>query len=233
MEKKKNKIEMIHVLVVLSIVAVILVGVLFIKGFNQRGSKNTSFTIEEYGLKITEISSYSGEYLEDGSDSEVSNIMMITVENTSAVNIQYCEIYLLDENGEEARFALSTLPANEKVQVLEKNKRSFKKNDNFVRADAEYVAYFQKEMSMYSDTVKISGLDGALNITNISDNDITGTVYVYYKNYDSENDLFVGGITYRAKVDSGIKAGEIAQVMTSHYSPETSMLMFVDIVGAE
>lgn len=229
MEKKKFKVEGIYVVMMLSIVAIVLVGILFTKGLNSTGSKKTSFSIEKYGLEITEISSYTGAYIEDGSDIDTKNIMQITVTNTSDTPIQYCEIVLMDEKNKEARFAISTLPSGESVTVLEKNKREYKDKDSFINASAECVAYFQTPMSMYSDTLKISGLEGALNITNISDCDITGTVYVYYKNYDFENDLFVGGITYRAKIEGGITNGEIKQVMTSHYNPKTSMLMFVTI----
>lgn len=228
---KKNKIQSIHIVTALAIFAIVLVGMLFVKGFNNSGTINSDFYIEEYGLEITEIASYSGEYVEDGSNENIKNVLSIKVENKSSKPIQYCEIYLEDKNGEKATFKLSTLPANETMLVMESNKRTFKKSDSFKEASASNVAYFQYPISMQEDKIELSGMDGCLNVKNISNGDIKNTVYVYYKNYDKENNLFVGGITYRAKVEGGLKVGEIKQVMTSHFSLEDSMLMFVGVNG--
>ena len=66
-----------------------------------------------------------------------------------------------------------------------------------------------------------------MNITNISGNDITGDVVIYYKNASS--DMLYGGITYRVTVTGGLKAGEIKQLTGSHFSASGSRIMFVTI----
>lgn len=222
--KKQN--ILLALLMGLSITFLVLVSILLIKGLNFSSSEKT-FKIEQYGLEVQAVEAYSGDYIEDGEDGAVINVMMATIHNTSSLPIQYCEVVLLDENGKEARFALSTLPANETVTVLEQNQRNYDKNTKFVSASAEYVAYFQTPMSMMEDTFSITGQDGVFNVKNISDKDVRGDIYVYYKNYT--DNMFRGGITYRAKIENGLKSGETKQVMTSHFSLDKSMLMFVSI----
>ena len=66
-----------------------------------------------------------------------------------------------------------------------------------------------------------------LNVTNISDEDITGDVVVYYKNASA--DMLYGGITYRVTISGGIKAGEIRQVVAGHFSDSGSRIMFATV----
>ena len=56
---------------------------------------------------------------------------------------------------------------------------------SFKEASASNVAYFQYPISMQEDKIELSGMDGCLNVKNISNDDIKNTVYVYYKNYDT------------------------------------------------
>lgn len=68
-------------------------------------------------------------------------------------------------------------------------------------------AIFEENLSLYEDCVKIQKLDGAMNIFNISEANIGGDIIVYYKNKMS--DLLYGGITYRVKIEGGLKKGEV------------------------
>ena len=62
-------------------------------------------------------------------------------------------------------------------------------------------------------------------MTNISGQDIIGDVVIYYKN--AAEDLYYGGITYRVRIEGGMKADEIKQIMASHFSDTGSKIMFV------
>ena len=93
----------------------------------------------------------------------------------------------------------------------------------------ENVAVFDEPMDLMADTIRISGMDGMLNVENISDRDITGQIYIYYK-YASA-DTFYGGITFRVPVEGGLKAGELRQVPAGHYSPEGCTLVQVTVNG--
>ncbi len=178
------------------------------------------------GLMITDVGSYTGVYMEDGSDEIVSRVLMAVVTNTSEQDLEYAEI-TLNGGDKEAKFTVSTLPAGASAVLLEKNRMAFPGEDVFTGAQTQLVSFFDVPMSLHEDMLKLQGLDGALNITNISDSDITGDIVIYYKN--SSADMYYGGITYRVRLEGGLKAGEIRQIMSDHYSASGSEVLFVTI----
>ena len=175
------------------------------------------------GMRITDVGRYTGVYMEDGSDDIVSGVMMIAVTNEGEQAVQYAEISL--PVGEEmACFTLSTLPAGGTVILLEQSRMEYVPGE-YVTAVAENVALFQEPPDMREDQLKIQNLQGALNISNISDVDIEDDICIYYKN--SAADVYYGGITYRVRLEGGLKAGEIKQIVASHFSQSGTAVMFV------
>lgn len=183
---------------------------------------------QNYGFQITDMGGYTGMYMEDGTDEIVSGVLMLVVENTGDKDIQYAEI-TMDFAGQQAQFSLTTLPVGEKMVLLEKNRLQWDASMDAGTAvtTADNVAYFQESISTMEDKLKIGIMDGAINVTNISGEDIPGNIAVYYKN--AASDIYYGGITYRIQIQGGLKAGEIRQVMTQHASDTGSRIMFVTI----
>ena len=178
-------------------------------------------------LEITEIGSYTGVYMEDGSDEAVSGVLMIVVTNTAPEALEYAEIILSGESG-DAIFMVSALPAGESAVLLERNRMPYDKNAEFTQLRTENVAYFRTELSLMEDVLKIQALDGAVNVTNISDRDIHGDIFICYKN--KADDLFYGGIAYRIRIEGGLKSGEIRQIMTKHFSENSTSLIYISVV---
>lgn len=181
-----------------------------------------------YGIYLTDVGSYTGLYMEDGSDEIVSGILMMVVKNTGDQDIQYAEI-TMDIGEQKASFSLTTLPVGESMVLLEKDKMTW---DDGVDYDAilpkvETIAYFQDSITTLEETLKIQIVDGAINVTNISGEDIADTITVYYKN--AAEDLLYGGITYRVSIQGGLKADELRQIMTQHASDTGSRIMFATI----
>lgn len=175
-----------------------------------------------YGMTVTDIGSYTGAYVEDGSNEVVSGVLMAVVTNNGTQTVQYAQFQLTD--GEKtADFSLSTLPPGESVVVLEQSRMGYAAG--LTQATVQNVAIFQAEPTLCQDKIKIQALDGALNITNISGEDIAGNVVIYYKN--SSADMLYGGITYRVVISGGMKAGEIRQGTAAHFSTSGSRIMFV------
>lgn len=220
-ENKKKVIKMEIIVFVLLLLALIFIW----KGLGNQ-KKEVAISFEE-GLEIIEIGSYSGAYMEDGSEEQVSDVMMIKVKNNSDQTLQYAEIvFELDDI--DAEFAFSTLPPGEEVLVLEKSKLEYSRKCDDAKTELRNVVFFEEDVSLCEDIIKIYELEGALNIENISGKDIKGPVAVYYKTV--QDDIYQGGITYRVFVEDGLKAGEIRQVMTKHFSLENSKIMFVTYV---
>ena len=178
------------------------------------------------GLQVEKIGNYSGLFMEDGSNDIVSRVLMIIVKNTGNRTVQYGEIQLT--NGTTtASFTLSTLPPGESVVLLEKNRMSYEAGKDLTEVKMQNVAVFQQEPTLCEDQLKIQALDGVINVTNISDKDITGDIVIYYKN--AASDLLYGGITYRVTIKRGIKAGDIKQIAASHYTANGSRVMWVTV----
>lgn len=180
--------------------------------------------LAQQGLSILEIGSYTGAYVEDGSDEIVSGVAMLVLENNSGETIQYAEIQL--HGGEEMlTFTFSTFPSGEALVILEKDRKSYQEGANY-EPELSALALFDSDPSLQEDQLEIQTLDGAINITNISGADITEDIVIYYKN--CSQDLLYGGITYRIQIPGGLKNDEIRQIMAKHFTL-TSRIMFVTI----
>lgn len=194
--------------------------------FEEEVEGVTSFHLGE-GLDVLRYGRYIGLYMEDGSDVFVENVMMIEVCNTSELAIQYAKITVTGPAG-DATFVLTTLLPGQTIVVLEADKKVYSEQDIYTEARLDNLAVFTEEISLHEDKIQIQPLEGGFNITNISGEDITGQICIYFK--DVSGDVLYGGITYVTRLD-GLAAGEIRQVMSSNFTGENSRIMFVQIVG--
>ncbi len=174
------------------------------------------------GLVITHIAPYTGSYMEDGTNEVISDVLMVILENNSEEDLQYARI-LLDYGQTTAEFPVTNIPAGARVVLLEKSRMPFASDDPDQARVADVL--FMEQMPMYPELYEISGEKGSLTVKNISDQPITGDIYVYYKN--SAQDIFYGGITYRAKIEGGLLPGETKQTIAAHYNPTGSTILMV------
>ena len=178
------------------------------------------------GLGILDVGSYTGAFVEDGSDEVLSGILMLKVINNGEDTVEYAKL-TMDVNGETAEFTLTTLKPGATVVLLEKNRMAYDQNIDYGNIVCENLALFQAPLNLYEDKISIQIMDGAINVTNISQEDITGRVSIYYKNKAAG--IYYGGITYRVTLENGLKAGEIRQMMADHFSDTGSEIMFITI----
>lgn len=178
----------------------------------------------EYNIKITKFIPYTGAFMEDRTDEVVTDVLGIQVTNTGDQYIQAMDI-TLSAGDTQAQFSLSTLFPGETMVVLEKNRMAYTTAPEFEQAQCSNIALFDGHPGMAQDKLEILCADGVMNITNISGEDITGDIMVYYKNYVS--DVYLGGITYRIRIEGGLKAGELRQGMAAHFDANNSTIVFV------
>lgn len=176
------------------------------------------------GLQLLHIGKYTGMYMEDGTNETVTNVMMVILENTGNQDLQLARIYI-DYPEFTAEFEATNLPAGEKVVLLEKNRQEVTA-ESYTDIQVKNVVYYQEPMSLQEERIKIEGSNGTLKVTNISEENITEDIYIYYKH--SASDLLYGGITYRVTVRGGLNAGQSSNVIAGHYSPDTCRLLLVE-----
>ncbi len=176
------------------------------------------------GLRIVGLAPYTGAFVEDGSDEVVGDVLMVILENTSAQALQYARI-TMTFGSETAAFSVTNLPAGERVVLLEENRMTCPEGmpDSTEIGDVLFLDAF----TLYPELFEITGTKGNLTVKNISQETVSGDVYVYYKN--SSQDLYYGGITYRSKAD-GLAPGESKTIIAAHYNPDTSTIVMVTYV---
>lgn len=177
-----------------------------------------------HGLVILNTGAYDGAYMEDGSDENVSGVLMIVVKNTGSDPIQYADITLPTDAG-QAKFTLSTLPSGASCVLLEQTQMAYTGSERVSEAESQNVAFFTGPLTLHEDQLQLQLLDDAINVVNISDEDISGDVVIYYKN--AASDLYYGGITYRIRLEGGLAAGEVRQIMPTHFTKSGSEIMFI------
>jgi hypothetical protein len=188
--------------------------------------KETSINLG-YGMMIKEVGKYTGAFMEDGSDEMVSDVLMLTVKNEGDETIQYAEI-ALPIGEKEAKFSLSTLTPGSTMLLLEQNRMNYVDGE-YNTAVAKNVVLFSEPLSLCEDKLKIQALEGVINVSNISGHNINGDIIIYYKNI--VEDIFYGGITYRVRIEGGLKKNEIRQLVANHFSESGSKIMFVTCGG--
>ena len=164
----------------------------------ENGDKTTAETINFYfpftipgtNLVALEIKGYEGLYFEDGTKEEVTNVAALVLLNDGTGLVEKACVELWNGN-EKLCFDLDYLPAGEKILVLESNRKKYLPNMIFGCAGSETLA--QTDLSGLVTTREINSK--SLSIMN------AGTIplrnlRVYFKNYDPENKIFLGGIVY-------------------------------------
>ncbi len=189
------------------------------------GMKDISVSLGD-GIEIINIGAYTGAYVEDGSNDVVSGVMMLIVKNTGADAIEYAQITVPTAAG-NAEFSASTLLPGMTMVLLEQNRMAYTGEELHEQATADTVAVFKQPVSLCEDQLELQALNGIINVTNISNEDITGDIVIYYKN--CSEDMYYGGITYRVRIQGGMRAGEIKQLAASHFSDTGSKVVFVTV----
>lgn len=150
--------------------------------------------------------------------------MMIVVSNEGNQDVQLADIAVLCGDA-EYQFRLTNLAAGAQAMLLETGRRC--PQGAFSSAALRNVAVFDEPMALHEDRIAISGGEGFLTVRNISGADIPADIYVYYK-YAGDGQ-FSGGITFRIRVEGGLKADQELQIPAGHYSPETCTVVQVSI----
>lgn len=174
-------------------------------------------------VTVEKVGRYAGIFMEDGSDEIVSDVFAITVVNNSDKMLQYAQV-VITCGGEDYVFDMSTIPAGARAQVLEKEKKTVPKDLSGAQTVLNTITEFQEEPSLYPQVFEITALSHSIDIKNISKNNIDGDIYVYYKT--KVGDLYMGGITYRAKV-SDLASGEEKSAYAGHFYENDSEILFV------
>jgi hypothetical protein len=154
---------------------------------------------------------------------EKEGVLSVFVRNISDENIEYAMLSVMTGDG-RAEFPITTLTAGANATLRCKNGYTFKEGAVYNNWEIENKTVFSVELTCYPEVFEINGTDGFISIKNISDEDVEGRIYIYYKNVT--DGVYDDGVTYRAFVD-GLKKGETTQAQTMHYHKDSSRILYV------
>lgn len=176
------------------------------------------------GLAVESIDTIAGMYVEDGTDDVLDDIFTVTFKNTSDRALQYAKLHLTIGE-EDYVFEISTIPAGASVRAMEMNRKLLVPSKGDVTLTQENIVWFDEEPSMCENLLEIIPTNNGIVVKNISGVTISAPLYVYYKNYEDE--MYVGGITYRAGTQEDLAPGQTAGLSAKHFELDASRLMFV------
>lgn len=178
-------------------------------------------SISDSGLEVCRIGTYTGTFVEQGTDTDCNDIPAIVVQNTSDRMIEKAVLV----QGSQT-FVVTYLPPDGICLVQEQTGQQAKFEDCLYNLVFRESVQFAEDDGTAQNRVRIESGKNRITIENISGEDIPGSVNVWYKT--KENGLYFGGVSYKAAVDDGVlKAESTATVQTAHFDPDSSELLLV------
>ncbi len=171
------------------------------------------YEIPNTDLVLGRLDSYKGVFLEQGTDVQKDNVAMILLINEGVQAVEYGILTVTLEDGTVLEFEPTCLPAGGKMVVQENAGKPYP-GGQIKQCVGETATL--KDLPMSEGEVKVTeNADSSLTVTNLTLRKLPA-VRVFYKIYMAQEDGFVGGITYMAKV-TDLAAGASVTVRPSHY----------------
>ena len=167
-------------------------------------------------LVCSKLSTYSGEYVEDGSNVPVENVASILVTNKSDKFLDLATIeYVID--GKAATFVVTGLPAGKSAWVLEDNKLTITGPGNYKEVDI--TPSYKEGVVSKTDKITLIAEGNMLTAINNTDEKLEG-VFVYYKTKHTDGN-YLGGITYMVTYGDIEPGGKVTK-LAGHYDSKTT-----------
>lgn len=180
------------------------------------------YTIPGSSLVISKVDSYNGIFLEDGSDRSVSGVCTLVLTNSGTTDVEYADISIV-QGSRTLLFKATVLRAGCTVVVQEASATLYAEGA-YTSCTADVAEVTNLEMS--ADKVQIlENTDGSLTVTNLT-NQTIGGIRIFYKFCLTKGSVYVGGITYTAKVEN-LAPGGTQTVIPSHFAYGSSEVVMV------
>ncbi len=186
---------------------------------SQGGDPEPTPIQPEPDLKVQRIASFSGAFVEDGSDQAVENVAAILVKNRTEKFLDLGTV-TYDVEGKTAVFIVTGLPAGESAWVLEYSGMVMDPDKSMRYAGCS--TSFREDVIAASEEVTFRQDGNMLQATNHTDRTLEN-VFVYYKTLHSDGNYF-GGIAYAVNFGT-IAPGQTVEKLAGHYDISASRIV--------
>ena len=162
-------------------------------------------------LKITKIYEYNGR-------------LVVVAENVSDVDVEYALLTVKSRNN-SFTFNISVLLRETKALLICNEAVGFDSHEIYTGWKTENLVVFEETPVMNNDKFEICVTDGSISIKNISGNDITSDILIYYK--QKQDNLLNGSATHRIRV-SGLEAGAQTYVKANNLNKNNCQIIFTE-----
>lgn len=174
-------------------------------------------------LSVLEWGTYSGLFVEDGSDEAVENVICLLIGNTTDQYLDY-GVVKATVGDRECSFVVSGLPGGAATWVLEESRQTMTSVETF--------SYVGQTVSQLKDQpentdIDVTFLNGEAQVTNNSDKTYS-QVRLYYKHLHTDGNYF-GGICYTT-VGENIAPGQTMTLPAGHSTENGCSLVRVEVV---
>lgn len=171
-------------------------------------------------LKCLQFSSYTGQFVEDGTDEPVAGVAAMLVTNPTAQFLDLAKVtYKVGDT--TATFEITGLPPGGTAWVLEKNRLRLKEGWKFELDSCTDT--FRSNTIRQTDLLKVEPDGDSLTVTNVSGGEVKN-VCLYYKVKHSDGN-YLGGITYM--LDFGTLApGASATKRSTHFGSNAEIVRY-------
>lgn len=176
------------------------------------------------GLRLVRLSSVAGVFPEDGKDEFLPEIFCATIQNTTDRTLSIGRVELT-VNLESYIFEITSIPPGASVHAYEMRRKTPPATVVDLRGECLFAAYREEEPDLDPDRLEIKMENSGIRVKNLTGEDIEGPVYIYYKSV--QNEIYIGGITYRVKL-TGLKAGDEITLHAGHATAEHTEIMYVE-----
>ena len=183
------------------------------------------YAIPGTDLVVRQVSPYNGNFIEDGSDAEVSGIAAIVLTNQGG-DLDFAGIGI--SQGERSlAFSASQIPAGATVIIQEQNKAAYAE-DFYYSCTATVTASAGLKPEVEGLVIEKHN-DGTFDVANVGEETVP-EIRVFFKNYLPGEDVYVGGITYSVTLNE-VEPQTAVTVTSNHFDAEYSRIVDVKIGG--
>ncbi len=162
-------------------------------------------------LKISAITEYNG-------------VLAVVAENVSDTDVEYASLSV-KTNGGTLTFNVSALLQGETALLLCNEAVTCNEAESYTSWQTENRVDFTEPPVMNENKIELQLSDGSISVKNISSEDITTDIFIYYK--DKINNILNGSVTRRIRV-SPLKAGANTFINTNDMQKENCQIIFTD-----
>ncbi len=177
---------------------------------NNTNEYDTEIYVDGW-LKITKICEYDGR-------------LALVAENVSDVDVEYALLTAKNKN-DSFTFNISVLLRGTKVMLICNEPVEFVSDEIYTGWKIENIVNFENVPTISDGKYEVSVLDGSISVRNVSREDITSEILIYYK--EKYGDILNGSVTHRVRI-SELKADSQTYINVSGLNENNCQILFTE-----